>query len=284
LKSNNNAIEIKIELSHTTLAALSWGDKTKPAILALHGWLDNAASFSQLAPLLEDYYIVAIDMPGHGYSDHLAEGQHYHLSDSVDVVIQVLNYFNWDKAILMGHSLGGAISTFTAASFPERVDKLILIDSIGPLSEESVEAPGRLRQSVLSFTKMDRSAVKTYPDKTPMIGLRSKINNVPKEAIAALVERAIKKVEGGYQWRFDSKLMLPSPTYYSEQKVLSFIQSIEASTLIIEAQDGILSDNTMLRPRQMAFQNLQVRQLAGGHHVHLSHAEDVANEIREFLS
>ena len=66
-----------LTLAHGRLAALAWGDPEAPTWLALHGWLDNAESFSRLAPLLVEALgirIVAIDFPGHGHSQPRAEG------------------------------------------------------------------------------------------------------------------------------------------------------------------------------------------------------------------
>ena len=57
------------------IGALAFGDKKNPPILALHGWLDNAASFARLAPLLKEYYVISIDFPGHGKSDHYPFGR-----------------------------------------------------------------------------------------------------------------------------------------------------------------------------------------------------------------
>jgi pimeloyl-ACP methyl ester carboxylesterase len=57
--------ERRLALPHLALAAREWpGDG--PKVLALHGWLDNAASFDPLLPLLPDVHAVAIDLPGHG--------------------------------------------------------------------------------------------------------------------------------------------------------------------------------------------------------------------------
>jgi len=71
--------ELELELPHLRLAAQVWGDPLLPRLLALHGWLDNAASFDRLAPLLcEHFHIVALDLPGHGRSGHRPPGTWYH--------------------------------------------------------------------------------------------------------------------------------------------------------------------------------------------------------------
>jgi len=76
------ARDIEIALPHLRLAACSWGDPALPPLLALHGWLDNAASFERLAPLLcEHFHIVAIDLAGHGRSQHRPAGLWYHYID-----------------------------------------------------------------------------------------------------------------------------------------------------------------------------------------------------------
>ena len=67
------------------LAAVVYGnpneaDAKTQRWLLLHGWLDNAATFEPLARLMDDCVIVAVDLTGHGKSDHAAGGS-YHLVD-----------------------------------------------------------------------------------------------------------------------------------------------------------------------------------------------------------
>ena len=58
--------EIQLDTRQGRLAALGWRQAGLPRVLALHGWLDNAASFAPLAPLLHGLDLVALDLPGHG--------------------------------------------------------------------------------------------------------------------------------------------------------------------------------------------------------------------------
>ena len=70
--------ERRIALPYLTLAALEWGDPAAPPLVALHGWLDNAASFAALAPLLAPRHrTIALELPGHGHSGHLPAGAGY---------------------------------------------------------------------------------------------------------------------------------------------------------------------------------------------------------------
>ena len=62
--------EVRPSLGHIELAAHLFGPVDGLPVIALHGWLDNANSFARLAPLLRGLRIVALDLAGHGYSEH----------------------------------------------------------------------------------------------------------------------------------------------------------------------------------------------------------------------
>lgn len=63
------ATEVIFALPHLRLSALTWGTPEGKPLLALHGWLDNAMTFINLAPHLAaaGFYVVAPDLAGHGY-------------------------------------------------------------------------------------------------------------------------------------------------------------------------------------------------------------------------
>ncbi|MDQ2995239.1 MAG: alpha/beta fold hydrolase, partial [Pseudomonadota bacterium] len=88
---------LKIAIPGLSLTARAWGPEDGRPILALHGWLDNAASFDLLAPLLPNFRIIAIDFPGHGFSDPLPLGMIYHHGDRVIQMLQVADALGWDR-------------------------------------------------------------------------------------------------------------------------------------------------------------------------------------------
>jgi pimeloyl-ACP methyl ester carboxylesterase len=74
-------------------------------VLGLHGWLDNVATFAPLLPLLADLQIFAIDLPGHGLSEHRPSGVRYHLLDYVPAALESADALKLGEFILMGHCM-----------------------------------------------------------------------------------------------------------------------------------------------------------------------------------
>ncbi len=69
--------EFSVDIPLGRITGLRAGAEGTPKVLALHGWLDNAASFVPLAAQLADIDLVAPDLPGHGHSAHLPAGADY---------------------------------------------------------------------------------------------------------------------------------------------------------------------------------------------------------------
>ena len=86
-----------------------------------------------IGPLSEHYQVYAIDLPGHGLSDKPVVN--YSFSFATGFVIDFLEALGIGHANLIGHSMGGSICLGGAIRFPDKVDKIILVDS-GSLSEE----------------------------------------------------------------------------------------------------------------------------------------------------
>lgn len=98
--------------------------------------MDNAGSFDRLIPLLpKSFYYICIDLPSHGRSSHFPPFVPIHYLDFVIVFKLILDYFNKEKYVLLGHSFGGGIGISFTRLYPEYVEKLIVIDSISPFVE-----------------------------------------------------------------------------------------------------------------------------------------------------
>ena len=125
-----SSIEIPLNNPSRVIRGLRYQSGSMHKILCLHGWLDNANSFTPIMPLLADCDIVAIDLPGHGHSDHF-EGA-YSIANNAHYVLQAASQLGWENFHLIGHSLGGCIAPYCAVANPPAITSLTLIDAAGP--------------------------------------------------------------------------------------------------------------------------------------------------------
>ena len=98
------------------LQGLRWGSSSGTPVLALHGWLDNAASFRRSRLIFRGVQLLALDLPGHGASDHRPQGVRYHLMDYVPAVLEAADALGLASMLIMGHSLGGSIAGLAAVA------------------------------------------------------------------------------------------------------------------------------------------------------------------------
>jgi pimeloyl-ACP methyl ester carboxylesterase len=266
-----------------TICGLRWGSADGIPVLAAHGWLDNAASFLPMAPYLADLNLVAIDLPGHGFSQHRPEGARYHLMEYPPAVLEVADALGWNELVLLGHSLGGAISTTVAVAAPARIRAMVLIENLGPVSQAVDDAPGRLRDSIAAYAKFRDKTPVLYPDLEPLIMARARLGKMSHKAAQALVSRNLAKVEGGYRWRSDPRLRLPSPVFLTESQVLAYLRAIETPSRVLLANEGLLAKSEALTSRLASLQTASVQWLGGKHHLHMDDPEPVATAILDFL-
>ncbi len=283
---NHDAEEIELPVGQLRLTARVHGPADGIPVLALHGWLDNAASFEPLAPLLEGVRLVALDLPGHGHSDHRPAGAHYHFIDYVEDVLGAADALGWERFALLGHSLGGAVATFVAGACPERIARLALIEALGPLTEHPDETPRRLAHALDRMRARSDRPAWTYPTIEQAIEARQAAGGLDEAAARLLVERATVAVEGGgVQWRSDRRLRLPAPYRFTEDQVLALLRAIRAPTRLAVGDRGL---PPMARPaleqRVAAIGDLTIDHLEGHHHLHMETPRPVADALGPFLA
>src|SRR5215208_4491729 len=105
-------------------------------VVLLHGFGGNTSHWAeQLDHLGRSRQVIAIDLRGHGRSAAPADGD-YAIETQVDDVRAVLDDANIDRAVLVGHSLGGAIALAFAGRHPARVTGLVLAAAPGRVPDE----------------------------------------------------------------------------------------------------------------------------------------------------
>lgn len=281
--------ELAIDTSLGRIAGLHAGTPGAPRVLALHGWLDNAASFLPLAPFLDGIELVAIDMPGHGRSAHLPAGADYSFAGALANLLDVADALGWDRFGLLGHSMGGAIASLLAAACPERVTRLLAIEAIGTLAETPEQTVPRLRDALAAQRALRDKRLRVFPDVDSAVRARQFASRVPgsglgEAEVRLLVARGLRAVDGGHTWSSDPRLTLPTLVRMTEAQVEALVAGISCPVRAIFADpaqpylpDGLRRSRTRLLPAG------EIVVMPGGHHLHMQQPAEVAAAIGDFL-
>ncbi|HVL01314.1 MAG TPA: alpha/beta hydrolase [Dongiaceae bacterium] len=279
--------EIRVQVNGLELAAKQWGDPDAPAIIALHGWLDNAASYDRLAPALKDHRVIALDFAGHGFSSHRPDGVRYHTIDNVDDVIGLADALGLQQFILIGHSMGAGIATYVAGSFPERISKLVLIEGIGSQTNKGEEAPRILRKAVDDLRKTNAKRKPVYETREDAIHTRAHaIGVISVDASTHICNRGLVPAGEGFTWRSDPRLKMSSAIRLTEEMVTAYLQQLTMPVLLIRGRHSFFATEKTLQDRADRIPNCRHALLDGNHHLHLE-AETfapVADSINAFLA
>ncbi len=277
---------VSFATSGRTLTGLRWGSEGGIPTFGLHGWLDNANTFNRLAPLLPGLDLVALDFAGHGYSDHLPAGTHYHGLFDIQDILAVANALGWDRFGLLGHSMGAGIASELAGLFPERVRWAVMIDGFvatgGATVKERIDAN---REAVLQMlTRADRTPP-VYADLESMVKRVTEATDQSAAAARELVLRGHKQVPGGFTWRADPRIRFQTPLRLPTEQIDELMDRSTAPALLIVAHAGDRWYRSEVEARQARHRHLTVVEMAGPHHIHLEpeHCATVASHVRRFL-
>ena len=280
--------EFHIDIPMGRIAGLR-NDGDGPRVLALHGWLDNAASFIPLAQHLHGIDLVAIDQPGHGRSAHLPPGTDYSFVGAINAILDVADALGWERFALLGHSMGGGIGSLIAAACPDRIQRLVAIEALGALAEAPEHTVTRMRDAVAAHRAMPGKQLRVFPDIHTAIRARMHASRVPgsgldEPLVRLLVERGVAQVEGGFVWSSDPRLTLPTMTRMTEVQVENLVTGISCPAKVIfgdPAQPYLPDDLRRTRAALLPHGELVV--MPGGHHLHMNQPAAVAAAIGDFL-
>ena len=100
-----------------------------PPIILIHGWSCDHTVFARQAKVLsQSHHVVLVDLRGHGMSD--APHQDYTMAAFADDLAWLCTELALVKPIVVGHSMGGNVALELAASRPELLSSIVLIDSV----------------------------------------------------------------------------------------------------------------------------------------------------------
>lgn len=248
-----------------------------------------AANWRRVARHFEDRYRVLVyDSRGHGRSAHADQtgisghSGAYTTEALAEDLKGILDDLGWQKVNLLGHSMGGRVVYTFAASHPERVDKLIIVD-IGPdMSPTSASTTLRILDAVPVPFVSKKQAKAWFESDFPRVF--SDLSNAP--ALAAwLYANISERPDGTAGWRFDELGIREAVASGRERERWDEIRSLKVPTLVIRG--GLSKDLRRDVFERMLRENPKIEgvEIPGtGHWVHSEAFEPFVAAIETFLA
>src|SRR5882724_9514141 len=136
-----------IDVAGTAVHYLSWGEKTKPGLVLVHGGAAHAEWWSFIAPLLARHHrVVAPDLSGHGESGWRERYPRPIFADDVMAVIEDAAFVG--PPVLVGHSMGGLVSIVAGSLYGDRLAGAVIVDA--PVRKPDPESQERATHGAVS--------------------------------------------------------------------------------------------------------------------------------------
>ena len=237
IKTNGDGIKIQLAV---------WEGKGKQ-ILCIHGITANSRFWDCLASALAPHHrVIAVDLRGRGLSDKPPTG--YSIEHHCKDILALMNDRGLERPVLVGHSLGAFISLVFSAKYPQRVDRLILVDGGGKLTKT---------QMTKVFTgikpSLDRLG-KTFPSFEDYI---SQMKQAPylqpwNSYMETYFHYEVEKVKGGLRSRVHPNHIEEEAKNLGKVDSRQFYKKVTSPTLILRATKGLLAKDDLVLPKDVA--------------------------------
>ena len=285
---SNQVKSITFAVNDIKLAGQRWHNGDRWRVLCLHGWLDNSESFALLAPLLEGCDVVALDMAGHGQSDHRSKHGGYNIWDDHIDIEAVADTLGWDRFVLLGHSRGAISSFLFSTAMSECVQRLVLLDGLFPPNRELRTAPEQLRAFLTQRSRISTKQRRVYNSVEEAFASRKMLEPLsPPDALAMVARDMYPLDDAQSQWayRHDPRLKGASVVKFTPLQHQEFLAALRVATLLIYQQGGMVDDPSLMAVLA-SHQSLSLYPIEGSHHFHLQRelVSAIAVKIGQWLA
>ncbi|MEC7986646.1 MAG: alpha/beta hydrolase [Myxococcota bacterium] len=279
--------ESYLTINHLQICLCSWSEK--PDIIFLHGWLDQAYGWEEVALRLKQkgHASCAYDQRGHGKSDHASLSSHYHFPDYVadlDAVVQTLRI---PKVTLIAHSMGGTVASIYSALRPHNVAKLILIEGLGPLDEDPKQAFLRYQKHLLQKASPQQHSPFASTEEATQRILKTH-SYLSYETAKKLASRLLVSMDSNpktWMWRFDPRHKERSAIGFSLPRHLEILSRIQAPTYTVFGEKSWYLRIPEVSRRLDALSNHKGHySLPVGHSMHYEHPTLLADTLDQILN
>ena len=205
--------------------------------------------------------------------------------EDVGDLLEVAEQLGWPRFNLLGHSRGAAIAMLFAAAYAELTDRLVLLEGGVPVVGTAADAR-RWRARFESAGIPRAKSGRVFVDRATAIAERARgFTKLSTEAAEILARRALREIDGGFQWHADQRLKGAPEVRLTREQVRAFVEHVEAPALMVLAEDSPFRGTDLYDEMIAAFEDLETVVLPGGHHLHLEGAQgEIAALVRRFLA
>jgi pimeloyl-ACP methyl ester carboxylesterase len=256
-------------------------------LLLVHGFLDAGATWDLVAaPLARaGHVVVAPDLRGFGRSGAIGAGGYYHFPDYVADVSALVEALAPGRLGVVGHSMGGTIATLFAGTFPERVERLAVLEGLGPIALPGDTAVERMRAWLRDLGRLERAPrpLASLDDALDRLALHHP--RVPRDVLATRARLLTRTdAEGRLVWAYDPLHRTTSPTPFNVAGYQTFLDRIACPVLFVGG--GPLGYHPPDEAERLAcLRDVTIVELPeAGHMMHWTAPEALARRLVEFFA
>jgi pimeloyl-ACP methyl ester carboxylesterase len=221
---------------------LDWGNPTAPPLLLIHGNRDHAHNWDWTAARLRDrYHIIAPDLRGHGDSQWSA-GSTYAPAEYVYDIAQLVHQQQLAPLRVVAHSLGGNVALRFAGTFPEAVERLVVIEGWGGIvpDREQPAPPQRMRAWIEAQRALAARQPRRYPtlDDAYRRMLEANPHLSADQARHLTIHGANQNEDGTYTWKFDNYIHTSQVLDLPAEQVRELWRSISCPVLLLAGSES----------------------------------------------
>lgn len=254
---------------------LEWDSGSDHTVVLVHGFLDLGWGWVPVARagLDEGLHLVAPDMRGHGHSDRIGEGGYYHFMDYLADLDSLISQVGRKRVSLVGHSMGGSIVTYYAGTFPERVERLAVLEGLGP-PDQGDAVPSRVASWISAWRRQRGSAPRSYVDLATAARRLQKLDPLLGDDLALeLAEHGTRDDgDGGRCFLHDPLHLTQGPYPFRVEVAKSFWQRVACPTLFVTGTESVFRHaEDEMKQRQACFKEGRHAYLDGAAHMMMRH-------------
>jgi len=270
-------VEYFVEIDGLRLHVQDYGASGKPPILCVHGGAANAHWYDFVAQGFNaDYHVRALDLRGHGDSDwDNSNPPNYNYSRHAADIHALAEKLDLHDFILIGHSMGGMVSSVYASTYPGRARALIMVDSNLDMTPDRIAG----------FNAVGNRQGRDYATEAEFIAnyrVRPGGSTASPEALRHIAQHGGRRFDDG-RWRhkvdrrvYADRELVDSPALWSRIKIAALLM-----------QGG---RSTRMRSKAIAEVKLRAPQVKvtvvpdADHHITLDNPADFIRAARDFLA